>query len=531
MKLGGNEWPVQTAPDDPAVADREGETLAGRLGDTLSLVDNAPDVLSRFDRNLRYRFVNKTAERSTGIPREAFLGKTFRELGFPEENCHQWEEALRRVFETGEPASIDFSVPLPAGLRHFEGTAVAERDAGGEVETVLTAVRDVTERREAAEALRRREQEFTALVESSPDIISRFTSDLRLVYTSPSVQRYTGMPPAFFLGKTHAEMGMPEEMCATADACLRRVFATGQREAIEFCLPSPDGGDRCFEAYAVPQFGDGGAVESVMTVSRDVTDRRLAEEALENAFRHQYRIATALQKALLQVPPPDAFPGLSFAPFYESAGQEAEVGGDFFDVLPLAGGKVALAVGDISGKGLEAAARMTQVKFVLRAYLQEYDGPARTLDRLNDFLLGAPRTDPTELGAAFACLALAVVDPGTGEAFIAVAGAEAPLLYRAGGGGETIASGGLPLGIDRRPYEEEVVTLLPGDLLVMATDGITEARNGRVFLGSEGLDRLVREALPLRDVERVGQAVLRGVRRFAEGPLRDDVCLLLARRT
>ena len=207
------------------------------------------------------------------------------------------------------------------------------------------------------------------------------------------------------------------------------------------------------------------------------------------------------------------------------------MGGDLFDVLPLAGGKVALAVGDISGKGLEAAARMAQVKFTLRAYLQEYGGPARTLDRLNDFLLGAPRPDPSELGASFACLALAVVDPGTGEASIAVAGAEAPLVYRAGGGPEVAAAGGLPLGIERQAYEEEALSLRPGDVLVMATDGITEARNGRVFLGSEGLDRLVREALPLGDVERVGRAVLNEVHRFAGGPLRDDVCLLLARRT
>ena len=121
----------------------------------LALVDNAPDVISRFDRDGRYRFISKAAERYTGIPRDAFLGKTYREMGFPEENCALWDASLRHTFETGEPGAIEFSVPLPGlGLRHYEGTSVAERGPDGSVVSVLTVTRDVTERVEALAAAR-----------------------------------------------------------------------------------------------------------------------------------------------------------------------------------------------------------------------------------------------------------------------------------------------------------------------------------------------------------------------------------------
>jgi PAS domain S-box-containing protein len=151
---------------------------------------------------------------------------------------------------------------------------------------------DVTDRRAAEQgreaALRElagRERELAALIGNSPDIISRFTPDLRCAFTSPAVERQTGLPPAFFVGKTHAEMGAPPEMWTVADASLRRVFATGLADQITFRLPGPDGRLRDYEATGVPLFGaDGVTVESVMTVSRDVTDRRRAEDDREAAL-------------------------------------------------------------------------------------------------------------------------------------------------------------------------------------------------------------------------------------------------------
>jgi PAS domain S-box-containing protein len=131
-----------------ATADVFGSSLLSLV----SLVDNAPDVISRFDRAGRYLFISQAAERYTGIPREAFLGKKYRELGFPEEVCQLWDASLRDTFATGDPTRIEFSVPLPVlGVRHYEGHSVAERAADGTIVSVLTVTRDISERKDAEE--------------------------------------------------------------------------------------------------------------------------------------------------------------------------------------------------------------------------------------------------------------------------------------------------------------------------------------------------------------------------------------------
>jgi PAS domain S-box-containing protein len=164
---------------------------------------------------------------------------------------------------------------------------------------IVSYVLDISERKRAEagrrafeEALRHREREFASLVESSPDIISRFDHDLRCRYISPAVRAVVGMPPQFFIGKTHAEMGLPPETCDRAEEALRRIFATGRMHGLDFSLPSPAGA-RFFEASGVPLFGPDGSVESVMTVSRDVTDRRRAMEALKESEKRFEIMANA----------------------------------------------------------------------------------------------------------------------------------------------------------------------------------------------------------------------------------------------
>ncbi|MDQ3258651.1 MAG: PAS domain-containing protein, partial [Acidobacteriota bacterium] len=131
------------------------------------------------------------------------------------------------------------------------------------------------------------EGSFAALVGSLPDIISRFDRSLRCTYTSPATERELGLPRAEVVGKTHVEMGLPPDFCSHADAALRRVFETGQKQSIEFDLPSSDG-IRYFEAYATPEVVRDGTVESVIAVSRDITERKRTEAAL---LRRMYQAA------------------------------------------------------------------------------------------------------------------------------------------------------------------------------------------------------------------------------------------------
>jgi serine phosphatase RsbU (regulator of sigma subunit) len=284
-----------------------------------------------------------------------------------------------------------------------------------------------------------------------------------------------------------------------------------------------------------------GHVVAAITTFQDIGARKEAEGRLQRAYDRDHRIAETLQQSLLLSPSIDSLPGVRVRPFYVPALSEAAVGGDFYDAFPLDGGRVALVVGDASGKGVEAAARTAEVKYAVRAFLSEHPHPARALERVNEFLCGVQRraaeADPeAAITAAFVALALAVIDPSSGEVLFAVAGIEPPLVLRARCDAEPVEGSGLPLGIDpAAEYEVMSRRLTPRDTLLLATDGLTEAREVApdgargAFLGYEGFARLAEQACPAPELDAMGRAILDGARAFTGGSLQDDVCLLLAR--
>jgi PAS domain S-box-containing protein len=154
--------------DQQAVADalRQSEQrLREREEELRTLTDNSPDILSRFDRELRHLFVNAAVTRATGLPASHFIGKTNRDLGMPPALCDQWDACLHRVFETGQPQVVEFSFDSPDGLRHFQGRFIPEFGAGGQVVSALGVTHDRTAEKIAADALLeadRRKDEFLA---------------------------------------------------------------------------------------------------------------------------------------------------------------------------------------------------------------------------------------------------------------------------------------------------------------------------------------------------------------------------------
>jgi hypothetical protein len=287
----------------------------------------------------------------------------------------------------------------------------------------------------------------------------------------------------------------------------------------------------------------GNHTEMLLLAIEDVTERSDAEDRLRVAYERERRIAVALQRPLTVEVAADAFPGLSVATLYEPARRdEADVGGDFFDAFALPGGRVALAVADASGKGLAAAARAMQVKDVLRAFALEYPhSPAHIVARLNDYVCDSQEDDASGI-EGFVCLALAILDPATGDAALVTAGTEPPALFRAGGAAtEFLDYPNLPLGVQpRKTFVAQGLRLRPGDTLALFTDGLTEARRGDEFFGPEGVVRAASAALSatpdggsLPDLRTAAAAILGAARAFAGGSgddLHDDTCLLLARR-
>lgn len=146
---------------------------------------------------------------------------------------------------------------------------------------------EITERQHLENALRQREQEFKALVENAPDIIARLNHFGSHLYINPAIEQVTGISPKTFIGKTHQELGLPEEFVSTWDKAIGNVFATGDEETIEFNYPTPQI-PRYYQARLVPEFSLNGDVASILAIGCDITELKQTEEALR-VREHQLR--------------------------------------------------------------------------------------------------------------------------------------------------------------------------------------------------------------------------------------------------
>lgn len=257
-------------------------------------------------------------------------------------------------------------------------------------------------------------------------------------------------------------------------------------------------------------------IETVELVARRVA------LALENSrlYAEQHRVATALQRDLLPRALPE-WPGLDLATLYQPARGAADVGGDFFDLFDARGEHVAV-VGDVSGKGVEAAATTALVRHVARVAARS--GGER-LSTINQALV---EDAPGEQFCTLAWAALRRRDDGAFEGEVACAGHPPPVVLRAAGGVDVLPATGTLLGLfDDIRAQIIPVRLDPGDALVMYTDGVTEARLAdRSLFGLEGL-------IAALDVDGLAGAPAGAILEAVEDALtradaRDDVAIVVA---
>ena len=248
--------------------------------------------------------------------------------------------------------------------------------------------------------------------------------------------------------------------------------------------------------------------------------------AIDNArlYQQQKDFAETMQRSLLPRELPDV-PGLEVGHVYQSAAR-VDVGGDLYDFVALDDGRLAVAVGDVLGKGIAAAADMAMTKFSFRVLARGASDPTALLASVNDVVC-----DEIEPGK-FVTLLYALVDPGAREVACASAGHPPVRVVDPGGRVTTLGRPGLALGVEpEQDYPTERVALAPGSTVVLYTDGVLEARRDGELYGDERLERLLGARSSL-GAQELAEEILADCRAFGGGELADDcaiVCLKLAR--
>ncbi|MFF2732780.1 SpoIIE family protein phosphatase [Streptomyces sp. NPDC058008] len=537
-------------------------------------------AMALYDTGLRLRRANAEMQQVLGLPEEAMQGLRVSDIVADPQSAGT-EERMRRALETGEPQQTQVALRLAGDRTETVWTVslVPLRDAGGQARGVLLSAYDMTEAHLARERLvllneasrrigstldlARTAQELADV--AVPDLADFATVDLLPSIeggedppagapSSPVMLRRVasrsvleGCPEAVV--RQGAVAGYPEaspvaECLATGQPLIAAVTADG---TAAWEQQSPERADRVrrygfHSVLAVPMHARGITL-GVATFSRhrnpepfEQDDLLLAEEitaraavCIDNArrFAHEHRTSLTLQSSLLpQRLPPQA--AVEVASRYLPASPLAGVGGDWFDVIPLSGARVALVVGDVVGHGIQASAAMGRLRTVVRTLADVDLPPDELLTHLDDVVIHlSAEAEGTEgpAGVFGATCLYAVYDPVSRICTLARAGHPVPALVAQDGAAEFLdVPAGPLLGLGGLPFEATELELPEGSVLALYTDGLVEARGRDI---DEGIDTL-REVLARsgRSLEATCDAVLQEL--LPERPT-DDVALLIAR--
>jgi len=242
--------------------------------------------------------------------------------------------------------------------------------------------------------------------------------------------------------------------------------------------------------------------------------------ALKNArlYETEHHIADTLQATLLMLP--TKIKGIEYSHLYRSATEAATVGGDFYDMFEIEQGLIGTVVGDVSGAGIEAAAFTSVVRNAIRAFSMKFRSPARVLAKTNEFICRINSQ------FSFVTIFFGILDTATGELLYCSAG-HPPAVLRRKSGAVILLDRHNPVAgaFEDVRYRSHKLELARGDILIIYTDGITEARSDRGFFGEERLLELIIAMGPARARD-VPKHIFARVIGHTGGRLSDDAAIL-----
>ncbi|MHB0975576.1 MAG: PAS domain S-box protein [Candidatus Aquicultorales bacterium] len=525
---------------------RERKHAAEELEFRSRLLDNATDSVFVLTREGEMLYVNEAAYKTRGYTKEELLAMPLSQLDAPEfrEIAKEHIETLLRtgiaVFEAAHLKKDGTVMPVEvhASTITYRGRQV-----------IVSIVRDITRRKKGELTLRRSKELGDALNEINSAINSTLEFEKIMLRVAQDVGAVTGCEATavnlrederWVIRYLH---GLPSDLVGTRltreqakhlsltaktkTALVVEDTATDERVdrgcmemlgiksfvSVPLILKDEVIGDICFAYLSAASPFTELQVDFVTKVAASVT------LAVENARRYEAEriIADTLQEALLTLPEDVA--GIEFGHLYRSATEATDVGGDFYDLFEFEHNKVGVTIGDISGKGLEAATLTSLVKNTVKAYAHVDASPASIMAKTNHLVLEASKA------TTFSSVFFGILDLTKGVLTYCSAG-HPPGILKTEHECELLAGGSPIVGAlaDVR-YADEIQVMKPGDALVLYTDGTTEARRNDEFFGEKRLLDYVREikGAPSKMPERIFEKI----QAFTGGRLSDDIALLV----
>ena len=362
-----------------------------------------------------------------------------------------------------------------------------------------------------------RTSELVLLVESCQDAIITRTPQGIITFCNAAAERLYGYTADEVIGR-HISVLTPPERKDEAAGLQERVDHGERFEHLQTVLVTADGHLLHVDVSMWPIRNRAGTITGAYSIVHDVADRVRADALRAELHRDQRHIALTLQNALMGTPV--AIPGTRVASRYLPSTQGHGVGGDWFDLVPLGDGRVGAIIGDVMGRGLEAAVVMGQLRSAARALALAGLAPSDLMRSLDAFAAGLP-------GQLVTCAYLEL-DPDRGELTACSAGHLPVLLITADGRVEALpVPVSVPLGVGQIPHRQVRLPLPTGATLALYTDGLIETPRCDIDTRLHHLAHTLQTAFDTtRDLEEIADHVLHILLPDA-APYADDVTLLL----
>ena len=495
-------------------------------------LDRASEILYAITPSGTIKFASSAFHRKLGYAVEDVLGRSYSDFVHPDD-VDAWDEFFRTTLATGDsPIGFEYRVRHENGdwvWHAITGTAYNDRN---DERAFFGVGRDITARREAQEKLKAalaRREEMERIVNRSPSVVVlwRAARNWPVEFVSQSVRQY-GYDPEYFTKSNQGFIAIthPDDTARVTAEVQAHASAGHDEYNQEYRIVCKDGSIRWVDDHTVVRRDEDGFVTHHEGLITDVTSRKEAEEREREIRERDLRTAGEVQAHLR----PRDFPDINEVEIEALSDPSMTIGGDYYDVLRVDDRRWGFVVADVSGKGAGAALMMAECRATMRLCAEGELSPSAVLRRVNHSL--APDMRPGMFIAMFYC----ILDLDTKKLRFCRAGHEQPLVIRAATGEiDLLQSTGLAVGLDDGELFDEMLdegetTMRSGDLLVLYTDGITEAvnPNGEEF----GRDRMA--AALQRDLDRPLAEVVKTVDRYVRNfcvlaPRHDDRTLLLVR--